>query len=282
MEGNMKTLIFGAGYLGSRMARELPNATLVKTDITDASAVRASLDAERPDVVINAAAKTGQPNVDWCEKHPIESFKVNVQGALNIAEACQRAGVYMTHLGSGCIFYGASPSPQGWREDDYANPESFYSRTKYAADIVLARLENTSVIRLRMPIDSVPSPRNLIDKIRKHKQVIDVKNSVTFVEDFMIALRAIITKRATGVFHVVNPEPVAFRNLLTLYKEIVDNSHTYELIDEEELLKRGLVTRKRSSCILATDRLNELGVSLRPSSIALRQTLTEYAKKQNL
>ena len=50
------------------------------------------------------------------------------------------------------------PAPSATREDDFANPSAFYSRTKYAADLVLSRLPAVSVVRLRMPVDTCPSP----------------------------------------------------------------------------------------------------------------------------
>ena len=63
----MSTLVFGAGFLGQRFARELPGATLSTVDITDRQAVDAAIRNARADVVVNAAGKTGRPNVDWCE-----------------------------------------------------------------------------------------------------------------------------------------------------------------------------------------------------------------------
>ena len=117
---------------------------------------RARCRGTRRDAVINCAGKTGRPNVDWCETHQPETYRANVVGALTLADACAAEGAYLLHLGSGCIFYGPSPHPGGWREDDFANPTAFYSRTKYAADLVLSRLPNVGIARLRMPIDGVP------------------------------------------------------------------------------------------------------------------------------
>jgi dTDP-4-dehydrorhamnose reductase len=274
----MSTVIFGAGFLGTRLAHELPDARLVRVDITDADAVRACLRELRPRAVINAAGKTGSPNVDWCESHPHETYRANVQGALTLADACAQQDVYLLHLGSGCIFYGDSPAPGGWREDDYANPSALYSRTKYAADLVLSRLPNVAVARLRMPIDDKPGARNLITKLANYKQVIDVANSVTVVEDLVVAVKALLNARATGVFHTVNPGVMRHRDLLALYREIVDPNHTTELIGEAELVARGLAVKARSNCILSSERLTALGVKLRPIDVALRATLESYAR----
>ena len=269
--------IFGAGFLGERMARDIPGCTLSRADITDPSAIQAALRETRAEAVINAAGKTGRPNVDWCESHQKETYRANVVGALNLASGCSIAGVYLFHLGSGCVFYGPSLTPGGFREDEFANPTAFYSRTKYAADLVLSSLPNVAVGRLRMPIDHLPSSRNLITKLATYREVVDVENSVTVVSDLVSAVAQLVDRRATGVFHLVNPGTMRHRDLLTLYRELVDPNHHYRLISADELVSRGLAVKDRSNCILSSTRLAQLGITMRPISLALRQTMEQYA-----
>lgn len=272
-----RIVVFGPGFLGTRLARDLPSTTLSRADITDRRAIETVLAELAPQVVINAAGKTGKPNVDWCETHQIETYRSNVGGPLVLAEACAKRGIYLVHLGSGCIFYGPSATLGGWREDDFANPSAFYSRTKYAADLVLSRLPNVAVLRLRMPIDSEPGPRNLITKLAQYKQVVDVENSVTVVEDLVSVIAGIIQKRATGVFHATNAGTMRHRDLLTLYRELVNPTHETELIGEADLVARGLAAKPRSNCVLASPRLDALGLGMRPIHIALLDTMTKFA-----
>jgi dTDP-4-dehydrorhamnose reductase len=274
----MSILIFGAGFLGTRLARELPDAILSKADIADPRAVESAIAQHRPAAVLNAAGKTGTPNVDWCEAHPLETARSNVLGAITLAEVCVTKDIYLLHLASGCIFYGPSPAPEGWREDDYANPSAVYSRSKYAADLMLSRFPNVGIARLRMPIDSIPGPRNLITKLAAYREVIDVENSVTVVDDLVKVIAELIRLRATGVFHATNPGTMRHRDLLTLYKELVDPSHVTTFIREEELVSRGLAVRSRSNCVLSSTRLDAIGLTMRPIDVALHSTMTKYAQ----
>jgi dTDP-4-dehydrorhamnose reductase len=275
----MTTLVLGAGFLGERLAQSLPFAMLARgVDISDRPAVLAALKEHRPASVVNAAGKTGRPNVDWCEAHPVETMRSNVVGPAVLADACAELGVHLLHIGSGCIFYGPSPSPGGWREDDFANPSAFYSRTKYAADLVLSRLPNVAIVRLRMPIDVQPGPRNLITKLAGYSQVVDVENSVTIVPDLIEVLAALVERKATGIFHATNPGPVRHAQLLGLYREYVDSSHQFTLIREGELVDRGLAVRARSNCILSSGRLEALGIHMRPSEVALPDVVRRYAE----
>jgi 3,5-epimerase/4-reductase len=272
-------VIFGAGFLGHRLAGALPGSSLLSTDIADPAALSRAMAEHAPRTIINAAGKTGRPNVDWCETHQPETYRSNVIGALRVAEAAAVAGAHLVHIGSGCIFYGPCPyRPGGWREDDPANPTAFYSRTKYAADLVLSRLPGVAVARIRMPIDDRPGPRNLITKLSSYREVIDVENSVTVVEDLIFALRGIVDRRAEGVFHVTNPGVMRHRDLLGLYRDYVDPSHSPRFISEEDLLARGLAKKARSNAVLESPRLAELGIRLRPIEQALRETMLAYAK----
>ena len=259
------------------MLETWPEAVGTDARIDDKAAVLKAIDEVKPDAVVNAAGKTGRPNIDWCETHQVETSQSNLIGPLVLAEACQERGVYLLHLASGCIFYGASPDPRGWTEDDFANPLSFYSRVKYAADLVLGKMPNVGIARIRMPIDDKPSDRNLINKLANYKQVIDVENSVTIIPDMIETCYRLIQKRGVGVFHVTNPGTARHRQILDLYREFVDPNHRNEWITDEEMMKRGLAKAARSNCILQSDRLKTLGIEMRPIDVALRDTMMKYA-----
>ena len=225
---------------------------------------------------MNTAGKTGKPNVDWCESNPLPTFRSNTIGALVVAEACQERGLHLTHLASGCVFYGESPDPRGWREDDFANPSATYSRSKYAADLLLSALPNTAIVRLRMPIDSVPGPRNLITKLASYPKIIDVQNSVTVVDDLIEAVKRLMEKRGEGIFHAVNPGIMRHRDLIALYQELVDPSHSNEWISERDLIAQGLAAKLRSNNVMQSSRLQSLGVDVRPIDGA-RDCMEKYA-----
>ena len=245
----------------------------------------AEIQRVQPDAVLNAAGMRGRPNVDWCDTHQMETILGNTVLPVLLAEACAEAGVYLLHMGSGCIFYGDSPHPDNaWREDDFGNPLPTYSRTKWAADLVLSTLPNVGIARIRMPIDSIPSAGNLIDKIASFPKVIDVENSATIVEDMISVFYQLMEKKASGIFHVTNPGTIRHRQVVELYQQMVDPNYTCEWIHNDDLVKLGLVSKGRSNNFLASTRLAEFGITMRPALDALRDTMKKYAtlKKQQL
>ena len=276
----MKILIFGRGYLGNRLADAWKDeAILSDVRISSKEDVLAEFARHNPDVVLNAAGVRGKPNVDWCEDHQLETMRGNAILPMILADACAEAGLYLLHMGSGCIFYGDSAhEDRAWKEDDHGNPSAVYSRAKWAADLVLSTLPNTGIGRIRMPLDHIQGPNNLIDKLAGFEKVIDVENSVTVIDDMVAAFHRMLEKRSQGIFHVTNPGTVKHRDIIGLYEELVDSSHACTWISNEELMRQGLAVKGRSNNFLASDRLVAEGIHMRPAKEALRDTMQKYAK----
>lgn len=178
-----------------------------------------------PDVVLNAAAKTSSPtmpSIAACEvSHHArsEAYEVNAMGAWNIARLCLSHGARLVHLSTGYVFSGPGP----FAEDDRPCPSTWYGWTKLQGEgEVMDALPSALMLRLQLPISGTPHPRNLITKLAAYAQVADVTASVTVVEDLLTWTDDLLASAATGLVHTVSPTPVAFRDLLAWYRELVD------------------------------------------------------------
>ncbi|PIR49627.1 hypothetical protein COU79_03850, partial [Candidatus Peregrinibacteria bacterium CG10_big_fil_rev_8_21_14_0_10_54_7] len=262
----MKILVFGGkGYMGQEFLRLFPNAVAPSVDIADCNAVAEALDAQKPDVVINAAGKTGRPNIDWCEDHKEETVRANITGPLVLLDECAKRGIYWVHLGSGCVYQGDNGG-KGFSEEDAPNFRgSFYSRTKAACDEILKEFPalpdgtgGVLILRLRMPFDGSLHERNLISKLSKYSRVLDTENSLTYLPDFFAAAKVLIERGKTGMYHVVNPGVMSLYRIMELYKEFVNPKHTFERLTLGELSQ---VTKAgRSNCVLTNAKLLSEGI----------------------
>ena len=266
----MKTIIFGSkGYMGQYFLSLYPDAITPSIDIADSKAVAEVLDSEKPDVVINCAGKTGRPNVDWCEDHKAETIHSNVIGPLVLIEECGKRDVYLVHIGTGCVYSGDSSTP--FTEEDAPNFfGSFYSRSKGVIDQLLNDFPVLN-IRLRMPFDGTDSERNLINKIKKYDRLLDTENSMTYLPDLLSAADKLIEKRATGPYNIINPGAMSPYRIMEIYKEIIDPTHTFELLSMDDLAE--VATTGRSNCILNGDKLAKEGIVMRPIEDAVREAL---------
>lgn len=271
----VKVVLFGPnGYLGRNFLARNPAIVPAAADIASAAEVAAVLEREQPDVVINAAGKTGRPNIDWCEDHKEETVRGNVTGPLVLLHACLSRGVRLVHIGSGCIYEGDNGG-RGFAETDRANYfDSFYSRTKVWADEILSEFP-VLILRLRMPFDGTDEPRSLLNKIRRYPRVLDVNNSITYLPDFLAVAEHLIDRGATGIYNVVNPGVTSPYRIMQEYARIVDPSHRCERLTMEQL--REVAKTGRSNCVLSTDKLLAEGIALRPVDIVVEEALRSMA-----
>ena len=268
----MNVVIFGSkGYLGEQFLTVYPHALTPSIDIADAQKVAEFLDLHHPDFVINCAGKTGRPNVDWCEDHKSETVHSNVTGPLVLLDACTKRGIYFVHLSSGCIYEGDNGG-RGFTEEDAPNfYGSFYSRSKIWSDQILQEFP-VLILRIRMPFDGSVSERSLITKLRKYSRVLDEENSLTYLPDFLMAAKTLIERKKTGVFNVVNPQPISPYRIMELYREIVDPSHTFEKLTVDHL---GEVVRAgRSNCFLSGEKLQSEGITMRSTEEVVTEAMT--------
>src|SRR3954447_1796269 len=107
-------------------------------DIADPAAVRAAVEAARPDAAVNCAAWT---DVDGAEEHEAEATRVNGIGAGNVAAAAP----YVVHVSSDYVFDGAAAEP--YVEDDPTGPRSAYGRSKLAGEHAVAAAGEHAIVR---------------------------------------------------------------------------------------------------------------------------------------
>jgi len=273
----MKYLIFGNGYLGNKFHEKLEDSVIDLANINDEQAVRAAIQQHQPDVVLNCAARTGVPNIDWCEDHKFETLDSNLRGPLNLLKVCTDLDQYWVQIGSGCIYQGYNDG-KGWSEEDAPNfTGSYYSKLKASLNELL---KDYPVLqpRLRMPLDGMPGPRNFITKITKYEKVISVPNSITIIDDLIDAVKQLTEKKKVGIYNVVNPGVIDHAYILDKYKELVDPNHTYTAISLEEL--DALTKAPRSNCSLTTDKLAAEGIILPDVHERVVEILKQY--KENL
>ena len=250
----MKYLIIGNGFIGNKFLEFLDGVELSAKRINSSKDALEEIKEKDPEFVINCAGKTGRPNVDWCEDHKEETFDGNVLLPLYIGQACKELGKKMVHIGTGCVYQGDN-NGNGFCETDSPNfGGSFYSQSKMISESMLKDFDALQ-LRIRMPIDSSPGPRNFITKITKYEKVIDIKNSMTVIDDLLEAGKVLMEKNATGIYNIVNPDAMSHKEILDMYKEIVDPKFEYNIITLEEL--KPLIKADRSNCILSTSKLEK-------------------------
>ena len=202
----MRLLVTGAaGMLGRDVVAAAESAGHDVTalsrrdlDIAAAAAVRAAVDAARPDAVINCAAWT---DVDSAEEHEADATRVNGEGAGNVAAAAP----YVVHVSSDYVFDGTATEP--YREDDPTGPAGAYGRSKLAGELAVAAAGDHAVVRSAWLFgvhgkNFVATMLRLAEDRDEVNVVADQIGCPTFTGHLAPALVEIAEQRLSGVLHV--------------------------------------------------------------------------------
>jgi dTDP-4-dehydrorhamnose reductase len=158
------------------------------------------------DVLINCAAQT---NVDRCETHRDEAFRLNVEAPRVLAEISREKGARLIHISTDYVFDGRKTEP--YLEEDPAEPISVYGESKREGEkLVLAAGGSHLVVRTSWVFG--PDRPSFIDGVLKNAReknyveaVADKFSTPTYTRDFTEMLRPLIDKAdVSGILHLTN------------------------------------------------------------------------------
>ena len=191
---------------GQNIINDKSNYSYSSLDITDAKSVELLFHFFKPDVVINTAAMT---NVDGCEDEKNKCFDINVKAVQTLADLCQDSNAHLIHISTDFIFDGQDGP---YKEDDLANPLSYYGKSKYESELVLDESKaNWTILRTIILYGTADNlKRNNIvlwgRKALKDGQSLNIIDdqfrSPTLAEDLAQACRLALEKNAFGIFNV--------------------------------------------------------------------------------
>lgn len=216
----MKLLISGAsGLLGmslNRVATRLGhhciglNRGLVSLDGGELSAKGLDALFGGVDHFIHAAANT---DVERCELEPNNCYRDNVRLTALLTNTAARLGVPMTYVSSTGVYGSLKETP--WIESDQPEPTTHYHRSKLLGEHKVLDASNSNlIIRTGWLFGTRQGARKCfvikrLEEARKQSGGVIYSNprqfgSPTNVDDLSVRMLALIEKRASGIFNVVN------------------------------------------------------------------------------
>lgn len=179
-------------------------------DISQAEEVSTAIAELQPHVIINTAAMT---QVDTCETEREACWQLNVEAVKHLVEACKAQDIFLVHLSTDFIFDGEKGP---YREEDEANPISYYGESKLAAEqYIQASGIRAAIVRtvLVYGIAEAMSRSNIIlwvkDSLENGKaiRVVDDQwRSPTLAEDLAQGCWLVAEKEAEGIFNISGEE----------------------------------------------------------------------------
>jgi dTDP-4-dehydrorhamnose reductase len=286
----MVLLTGSTGYIGQAFqrfftARCLPCQTL---SLTRSTKVKEDLSGaiQRSGAVflINAAGFTGKPNVDAAEKMKGACLYGNVSLPLMMAEVCADLKLPWGHVSSGCLYQGSRPDGSGFSEEDLPNFDfrhnncSFYSGCKALAEEVLRESSDCYLWRPRIPFNEVDSPRNYLSKIMHYERLLEVRNSVTHLDEFVRACYECWFLRVPyGIYNMTNPGDITTSDVVEMVRRHrLEPNRKFSFFSNEKEFMSQAGHAPRSSCVLNSSKLAATGIRMTEVHQALTLSLTNW------
>lgn len=198
------------GIVFSRQV-EIPGVQILRADLTRFREVRRLFQEIGPSAVIHAAAA---PDPNFCQLNRVESYRINVDASLNMADLCAEDSIPCVFTSSDLVFDGLNAP---YREDDIVCPVSHYGEQKVLAEQgMLKRYPLVTICRMALMFgEAGPVAASFIQPmIGAMKEGRELK---LFTNEFRTPLSGraavhglfIALAKARGILHLGGPERIS-------------------------------------------------------------------------
>ncbi len=273
-----------SGLVGSRVEELLaPKYEFVPiglsrgVDITNKDSILKAVKDSRAEIILNLAAKA---DVDGCEQDkPLgkngQAWKVNAEGAENIALACKEFGKKLIHISTDFVFDGEKDY---YTEEDIPNPIDWYGRTKLEGEKLIEKVNPEFIIaRIAYPYRASFQKKDFVRAMfsrlalgQEIKAVVDHIMTPTFIDDIAFALDCLFEKGTKGIYHICGGGPISpydaallICNKLSLDKSLVLRTTRQEYFENK--------AQRPFRLYLKNDRIGKLGLKMRTLAQGLEE-----------
>ncbi|RII35386.1 NAD(P)-dependent oxidoreductase [Clostridium chromiireducens] len=276
----------GKGFFSSRLVQyykgkyEFLVTDKDELDITDEKNVNEIFEKFNPDIVIHAAAIAV---TDFCNKNPEAAYKINVNGAINVAKATKKIGGKLVFISSEQVFNG-NTNPGPFKEEDEAVPDTVYGKNKLEAEKSLRDIiDELWIVRFTwlfgLPDRNCGMAGNIlwetISSIMKNEKITVSSNEfrgMTYVYN-MIENFQILFKSPYGTYHLGSENNQnRYEIVKSIFKKLGLESRIDELIIEDKEKYKTNPRDIRLNC----DKARSTGMNFYTTDEALEICIKEY------
>lgn len=154
------------------------------------------------------------------------AWQVNVNGTEHVLNACKKLGLRMLYVDTDYAFDGTQKT---YTESDSPHPQGWYAITKSEGAARVLRYEGGLVIRISNPYRANPVGKTdfvhkMLERLAQGGEIVAPADQLfvpTFIDDIARAVDVLLSKNASGVYHVVGSQALspydAGRSIARLY-----------------------------------------------------------------
>lgn len=188
-----------------------PGGETVQADLSDEGNISRLLEHYRPRFFIHAAAAT---NVDWCELHPENAHRLNVDMSRYLAGAAASVGAQFAYISTDSVYSGDTGN---YDEASEPAPVNIYAKTKLEGErAVQAVLPDALIVRTNIYGWNAQEKKSLAEWIigelecgRTVRGFRDVFFNPLLATDLAEALFDALDLGISGICHVAGDESIS-------------------------------------------------------------------------
>lgn len=184
-------------------------------DISNLQSIEKAIAFYQPWAIINAA---GYVRVDDAETDSEKCFNDNTTGAVNLAIACNKAGIQLVTFSSDLVFDGTKETP--YVEEDAVNPLNIYGHSKAESEKHIQEIDPQALIIRTSAFFGPWDPYNFVHYVIQNLSAAqpivvadDVFISPTYVPDLVHATLDLLVDGESGIWHLANEGAISWANL---------------------------------------------------------------------
>ena len=293
----MRVIVYGGkGWIGQKLVNmlhdhcvrvseyRLDNLDDIEKEISEFSPTHIACVIGRTHGIYRGTKYT---TIDYLEQPGVirENVRDNLFCPIALAILSQKYNAHLMYMGTGCIFKYTKPidtdeKQQQFTEDDKPNFfGSSYSVVKGYTDQLMHLFDNVLNILIRMPITDEYNPRNFITKITNYEYICSIPNSMSVLDELLPCVVKMMDNKTSGTINLTNPGTITHNEILSMYREIIDNNFVWKNFSTDE--QRKILDADRSNNHLDTRKLEEMFPSVKHIRDSVYDVLIRMKNRSN-
>ncbi len=239
--------------------KPLQQSNCIQFDIAITNGIEKLINTIQPNIVIHTAAIS---SIAQCQNDEIISYKINVLASETLAKVCKKINAQFVFCSTDLVFDGIIGN---YNETDLPNPINIYGKQKFEAEQKCLGINNKTLI-IRLPL-MIGENKIGTSGVIAEMQLKNINNetmhlftnefrSVALVTDVVNAIKFLIQKNKTGIFHIGGNQKLN-RMQIGVYVKAKYNLQNITLIPTTH--KEQNITNRPQDVSLDSSKLKKLG-----------------------
>ncbi len=264
------------------------NCEIFQLDKTDKEKIKYKIMEIKPNVIVDCSALH---NVDYCETHQEEAWKVNVEAPMHIVTLCKDINTRFIYISTDYVFDGTD---NNYNEESKTNPLNYYGTSKLRAEERISNagisyaIARTSLVfgwnpsELKGLKSSSGKTMNFViwalNKLREGESlriVDDQYSTPTLADNLAEFLLSLANSNQDGIFHTVGSECINRYDFTLKIAEIFNIKRELVTPVSSSLFKQ--VAKRPMRCCLDVSKTRQ---TLKVKSLNVEESLLKMKEQE--